>query len=352
MQHTSIEYDLTIVTRRMAHHSKYSGYDRLSDYLKGDVIYPAQHWTIPLRTTARILKPMVDKSGCQWYHRDGLISELSAMRRWLTSRKRVFHFLYGENSFRYLGAMKSTGIKNRIVCTYHTPPDRFTQIIKTRNFLRHIDALIVVSTVQQEFFSKMIGDNRVFYIPHGVDIEHYIPAKISHTERGRFECLFVGSHLRDIKLLAEAAKELQHLDPEIHLTIITSQEYSSCFSDLSNVDVKVGVSDAELLDRYQTADIFLLPLLDCTANNGLLEAMSCGLPIISTDLQGVRDYVNKSCAILTKKGNLQELVEAVLTAKGNEKKLKMMGEAGRKYARTFSWEVIAGKVTQLYKNLG
>lgn len=51
---------------------------------------------------------------------------------------------------------------------------------------------------------------------------------------------------------------------------------------------------------YQESDL-LVVLLDSTANNSLLEAMACGMPMVTTDLQGVRDYVARSAPCSRKK---------------------------------------------------
>ena len=69
-----------------------------------------------------------------------------------------------------------------------------------------------------------------------------------------------------------------------------------------------GLTDDELLALYQRSSLLLLPLLDATANNAILEAMACGLPIVTTDLPGLGTYVDPSFADLLTAGDVEAAV--------------------------------------------
>jgi len=342
---------LTIVSRRMGHHSTHSGYDRLADYLGGEVIGAPEDWRLGERVLAKVGKLLIERSGNQWYHRAEFVTELKAMRQWLTRGNHIFHFLYGENSYRYLGALKKLSKENHIVCSYHTPKEKFSAYVREKDFLTHVDALIVVSTVQQEFFSSLVGEDRVFYVPHGVDIDYFRPGNTVDYGERPLECLFVGSHLRDMETLRQVFDMLQKRGGDAHLTVISSQENNARFKHLDNVTVMSGVSEEELLGCYQDADLFLMPLLDCTANNALLEAMACGLPIVTTDLQGVRDYVNGACARLAPKGDAHALLEILQDLMEDGESRRVMADASRRQALNFSWEKVAREIRMIHSRL-
>ena len=94
-----------------------------------------------------------------------------------------------------------------------------------------------------------------------------------------------------------------------------------------------------------------VPLLECTANNVLLEAMACGKPIVSTDLQGVRDYVNDNCALLTEKDNPASLAEAIISLADDDATRRKMALASRTLANQFSWEKVAAQVRKVYEQV-
>ena len=166
---------VVMIATRMAAHATAAGYDRLQDSWPADVIRPPQHWSVPQRAVVRSLQSLVDRSGSRWYHRQNLWSELAAAAQWLAGSGRIFHFLYGENSYRYLGHLKRVNHGNSIVCTYHTPEKRFAEVVVDRKHLTRIDAAIAVSTVQLDFLTKHIGPDRVHFVPHGIDVEYFKP---------------------------------------------------------------------------------------------------------------------------------------------------------------------------------
>lgn len=342
---------VNLITLRMQHHAKSSGYDRLCDYIDANVISSVNNWSFNKRAITRLLRFATKRSGQTWYHRENLYSEIQAARQWFRRSGQIFHYLYGENSYRYLGDLKVLGHRNSIICTYHTPPEKFNTVVSSKSHLNNIDAIVVVSTMQLEYFSSIIGPERVFYVPHGIDVEYYHPAEgeIIMDPDGKVRCLFVGSHLRDIEVLAKAVKILGKTSSNIVFSIVTKKENRHYFSGCNNVELLSGIPSEELLSLCQNYDMFVMPLLECTANNGLLEAMACGMPIVSTDLQGVRDYVNDDCAMLAPKSDVNAIVDIVKSLADDQGKRKLMSEASRKKSLEFKWELVAEQMNSLYQ---
>ena len=339
-----------MIAARMAAHATASGYDRLQEFVAADVIHPPQRWSVPQRAVVRSLKVLVDRSGSRWYHRQNLWSELAAARRWLAGSGQIFHFLYGENSYRYLGQLKRLNRGHSIVCTYHTPDRRFAEVVTNHKHLSRIDAAIAVSTVQLDFLSEHIGSDRVYFVPHGIDVEYFKPGARATGDAEILECLFVGSHLRDVDTLASVARRLESI-ARVRFTLVTRPENATKVAGLRNVEVKLKVGDAELLDLYRRSHLLVFPLLDCTANNSLLEAMACGLPILSTDLPGVRDYILPECAVLVSKGATDPMCDALLALEADRGKLKDMGAASRRRALELRWEAVAQMTRDVYERI-
>ena len=133
---SEIRHKVNVVTFRMEHHAGKSGYDRLADYVGNNLITGSPGYTFGERLTARIFRSTINRSGSRWYHRDCFIAELRAAKQWLKESGQIFHFLYGENSYRYLGLIKKINNNNAIVSTYHTPSNRFHEIMNNK---RHIN---------------------------------------------------------------------------------------------------------------------------------------------------------------------------------------------------------------------
>ncbi|WP_373498648.1 glycosyltransferase family 4 protein [Desulfococcus sp.] len=309
-------------------------------------------WTLFQRLLAKNLNRLAHRSGVRWYHRGAVYNEAVAAWKWLKKSGQIFHFIYGENSYRYLGEMKRTAVRNAVIATYHTPPSKFRQLIPNHRFLKQLDAVVIVSNSQREIFDSLILPERVFFVPHGIDVDYFRPEGRTLEPEGRdraFQCLFVGTHLRDFQTLSEAARVIADRDPSVLFCGVIPEAFHGFFKGIENVTLMTRISDERLLQLYQQADLLVLPLIDGTANNSILEAMACGLPIVSTDMQATRDYVEPECALLGPKGDVRAVVEAIEALKCDSGKRKSFGEASRRRAMAFSWERVSSQMKAVYR---
>src|SRR6185369_14927605 len=99
---------------------------------------------------------------------------------------------------------------------------------------------------------------------HGVDAAFFHPAATVNGSR-RIRCITVGHWLRDWDVFRRVAQTMG----EVRFEAVTKADVGC--DGLSNVALHRGISDAALADLYRSADVLFLPLIDATANNGLLE---------------------------------------------------------------------------------
>lgn len=343
--------NVNLIALRIQHHAAASGYDQLIDNMGANSIATAAELGVTQKILVKGMKKAISRSGSAWYHRKNFITEVGIIKRLLAGKDQIFHFLYGENSYRYSGLFKNIRKNNHLIASYHTPPTRFQEVVKHRDSLLRLDAIAVVSTLQQNFFSEQVGHERVFYVPHGIDTEYFKPQPSEFGSREEIRCVCVGNHLRDYETLVEAADLLAKTTARIKIIVIASPKIKELLAGHQNVELHSGVADEQLLKLYQTADILLLPLLDCTANNSLLEGIACGLPVVTTDLPGVKDYVDDSCSIFAKKQNGKDLAEGVLQLVEDDSKRKMMASRSRERSLLFAWENVVSQFNDIYKQL-
>lgn len=77
------------------------------------------------------------------------------------------------------------------------------------------------------------------------------------------------------------------------------------------VGIKRTNSVKELAEIYSTANIFVNPTLEDNLPTVNLEALSCGIPVITFNTGGSVECIDKSCGIIVEKGNLKELMNSI-----------------------------------------
>ncbi|MEM8780416.1 MAG: glycosyltransferase [Cyanobacteria bacterium P01_G01_bin.49] len=113
-----------------------------------------------------------------------------------------------------------------------------------------------------------------------------------------------------------------------------------------------GISDGHLRKLYRQASMLVLPILDCTANNALVEAISCGVPVISNNVGGLPDYTKETFADLLAIGDVEGFVNAILRLADDHQEQQKRSKAAREFAETqLSWTQIAQKTVDIYQKI-
>lgn len=348
-----MDFDVRFITKDWGHHSSHSGYNQLVRWL-GSRIEPVDQNIFRKWIPGRVAVWLANRSGNDLYSYLAFYSEWTAMRDMMLNRNPnplVYHVLFADDSYRYLGAL-GRGHNTRLVATYHLPPNALKEYLHSLDCLKKLDGLIVVGTNQIPFFEPIVGSQKIFFIPHGIDTEIFIP---DHNQQvigsSKSICLFVGVHRRDFLTLRHTIQLINKLEREIRFIIVTAKSNERIFEGLHNIEVKCDISEPDLIKLYQTADILVQTLEDSTANNAILEGMACGLPIIATDIGSVRDYVNEQCAILVPYKNPEATADAIISLMKNDSIRHEMGIASREKATQYDWSLIVEATNQVYSTL-
>lgn len=350
---------VNLVYNRIPHHAGHSGYDQIVRYLGGRVpvrsledymtrFISDYSWAaIAERSSGWVAR----RAGMDWYDTYSFSLEAAAILRLLSGRKEIYHILYGENTYRCLGWLsRVAGWKgSRLVCSYHQPPQIFDKVVRCKGILRHLDAIVVVASNQARYFASVVGDENVFIVPHGVDTAFFTPPACPRP--GGRVCLVVGQWLRDFEMLRAVVTAVAFRDPDITFKIITRQDLADSFGTLSNVIAMSGVPDCELLRAYHAADVLLMPLTDCTANCALLEGLACGLPVVGTDVGGIRDYLDDSCACLVPPGDVEGMSGAIARLLCDASRRAEMSQASRLRALAFDWSRVTDDLVAVYEKI-
>jgi glycosyltransferase involved in cell wall biosynthesis len=88
--------------------------------------------------------------------------------------------------------------------------------------------------------------------------------------------------------------------------------------------------------------------MDSTANNSICEAMACGIPVITSDIGGIKDYVSEEFGILCPVNDYQAIAAAATQMLSSSEKSLAMGEAARlKAENNLCWDKIAEQIIEV-----
>ncbi len=340
------------LSKRWEHHTESGGYDRLGWEIAESIVTRCEvsgFWRRAVRLWWR--RQSNSREYLMDYHYEDWLAELSLLVKSRLRRPDIVHVLYGDEQLDLL-LRKRWFLPCPIVSTFHLPSRRVAERFekRQRDELRRLDGAIVVSSAQLPAFRDWLGAEKVVFIPHGIDIHTFRPAP-SHDTGNVLRLAFVGSHMRDFALTHRVIDRCQAEKLRVQFEIVTSSNTVGHFTGCGATNIRGAISEGQLIALYQSADALFLPVTDATANNSILESLACGTPIITTDVGGMRDYVDASCGWLLPPGDVDAAMGLLHCLVRDRSPLISRREAARKQAEKFSWERVIQRCFDAYKDL-
>ena len=219
---------------------------------------------------------------------------------------------------------------------------------------KNAKAVIANSKNLKELSEKIFNTNNIPIIHNGIDINEFKPV----IDKSIFNILFVGRLIKrkGIIYLIEAFKEISYEYQNCKLTIVGSGpewEYFERFCKQTEFRTKVEFIETmkhdDIAAIYQNAHLFVLPSLEESLANVILEAMASGLPIITTNT-GAAELIDGNGVIVDRK-NHKQIKEAIIQYLDNPEMLRKHGLQSRKIAEKMSWKATAKEYINIYNSI-
>jgi glycosyltransferase involved in cell wall biosynthesis len=264
-----------------------------------------------------------------------------------------------------------------IVHTYHGHIfDGYFSPLKTIFFLfierilsKFSDKLISVSNYQREEFVKLkLGDyKKIVNIPLGLKIEEFQGLdkyKDYKNELGIKKNDIVITivarivPIKNHKLLVDTVNLLKNKFTEFKILIVgdgSEKKYLKQYIDkltLKKYFVWTGFTK-ELAKIYAVSDIVVLTSKNEGLPTVIIESQFCKVPVVSTDVGGVRDLIeHNKTGLLTEPDNPEDLCGKLLELINNKEKRVELGLNGYKNAlQKYTVEALTEKFKKFYNKL-
>jgi glycosyltransferase involved in cell wall biosynthesis len=276
-----------------------------------------------------------------FYNGLSYLAEMETLKAVKINNARIVHNTFIEDNHGYLG-QEQEKYKFTLIGTAHQPTSWWKYSGKNIDHVKQLTLLLALSEHDKSYFEKFMP-GRVRLVRHGVDTIFFRITK--PIEERSCRILFVGNWLRDLNFFETVVSQILNASREILVDMVYSQ------SDLNNpifklcrfpqVTIHRSISNEQLLSLYNDSRLLFLPLVDSTANNSLLEASACGVPLITTGLPAIKEYTNKSFAYYYQ--GEKDCVEQIVENIKNNSVLKCRSEKARSFMESYFSSSITAK---------
>lgn len=241
-----------------------------------------------------------------------------------------------------------------------------------KSILNSVDLSVVLSKSDAQYISSYgINDDKIEILPNAIcpaDFSNYTNVDTTNFDRiyhleGKKRVLFVGevTHRKGIETLIKAIPLLRDKNSPLEGVVFIIVGSGENLSDAKKLvhDLKIEqhvvftgrLSFFELMQAYRSADLFVLPSISEGLPTSILEAMYFGLPVVSTDIPGVRDHFS-NVAMLIPPRDAYALADAIYKLLHDKDLAKYLSQKGKLLVDScYTWDRVAEAYEALYLNI-
>lgn len=219
--------------------------------------------------------------------------------------------------------------------------------------LRQASLVTAVSDATADLVKhEMDYRGEIITIPNGVDTEIFRPSDTTRDQSDEIRVLFSGnpSIRKGAQWLFEIAKRLS---PGIKIICTSGLSKRWKLADSDRIEVVGNVPFSEMPKLYNSADILLMPSVREGLSLAILEAMACGLPVVTTDCSSMPELVKQGkggylCPI----GDVDDFAQRINQLAASARMRGEMGEYNRGIVeRSYSQQRMVNSYRDLFNGL-
>lgn len=216
-----------------------------------------------------------------------------------------------------------------------------TEWARVRRMYRQLaergNPIVVISDDEKKWFSKMIPEERITVLPHGLDCEHFQPMSVGPVEQD-VDVAFFGhmAHNRNYEPALNFYKSFEALQPDSFARLkwaFVGKSPHDSIRALESPQVLVTDMVPDLRPYYARTKVVVIPTTFGTGvKTTVMEAWAMGRPIVATSfaLNGLPARAGENVLV---GDSPEELARHVATLLGSPKLREQIGQAGLQTVR-------------------
>jgi len=117
------------------------------------------------------------------------------------------------------------------------------------------------------------------------------------------------------------------------------------------IKFKGRIGDNELINLYRSSQAFILPSLSEGCPTVILEAMYFGLPVVTTNIPGIREHFKESTFLVPPR-NEKKMANAILKLINSNNLRKRLSREGKKLVdNKYVWNKVSKEYEIIYESL-
>ncbi|MDH7486874.1 MAG: glycosyltransferase family 4 protein [Anaerolineae bacterium] len=247
----------------------------------------------------------------------------------------------------------------RTLESYYSKPFPVRWAIRT--CLRQADCVLVLSEhIRRE--AANLHRREIVVIPLGIDTVQYSPGNEAEKGGHILTISKLGEnhfHRKRIGVILEAIPSVLEWYPEQRF--VFAGEKADAFPRIEqmvarldiegNVHFTGRITDAQKLELLRGAVIYLQPTMHEGFGMAIAEAMSCGLPVITSAVGAVPEVVG-DCAVFVDPDRPEQMAEAIIHLLADPERRGELGRAGRRrIEELFAYEKRKARLAEILEDL-
>ncbi len=221
---------------------------------------------------------------------------------------------------------------------------------------RKYDEVILVDPSQKPYFiERGFSEDKLTVVRNGVDTSLFKPGNNKNLDDDTIDFVYVGrlSYDKGVHILLDAFQEYHSENPKSRLTVIgdgmLKSQVDNCTDD-GSVCWLGAIDHDKIPEILQKMDAFVIPQNIGGLGLSVMEAMGCGLPVITTAIGETVRLIREDEGILVKPDSVSAVVKGMrILAEDKKKRLSMGARCREKIEKDYSWHNQIGLIEDVYK---